>query len=96
MFHIAAIFLSYLGAFLRSRHNLGLEVLAMRQHVAVVKRRGPRGWTLAKYTTAVRSLSALSITVFERSPAFIREQKVIFGDLSSLRAFHCLEWRVGR
>jgi transposase InsO family protein len=32
----------YLRAFLRSRHNLGLEILALRQQVAVLKRKRPR------------------------------------------------------
>ena len=35
-------FLAYLRAFLRTRHDLGLEILALRQQVAVLKRRHPR------------------------------------------------------
>jgi hypothetical protein len=34
--------LAYLFAFLRTRHDLGLEILALRQQVAVLKRRRPR------------------------------------------------------
>jgi hypothetical protein len=34
--------LSYLLSFFRSRHNLGLEILALRQQVAVLKRKRPR------------------------------------------------------
>jgi transposase InsO family protein len=34
--------LAYLRAFLRTRHDLGLEILALRQQVAVLKRRHPR------------------------------------------------------
>jgi hypothetical protein len=32
---------AYLCAFLRARHDLGLEILALRQQVAVLKRRHP-------------------------------------------------------
>ena len=35
-------FPAYLLAFLRSRHNLGLEILALRQQLAVLKRKHPR------------------------------------------------------
>jgi len=35
-------FLAYLLAFLRSRHDLGLEILALRQQVALLKRKRPR------------------------------------------------------
>jgi hypothetical protein len=34
--------LAYLCAFLRTRHDLGLEILALRQQVAVLKRKRPR------------------------------------------------------
>ncbi|HEY1206995.1 MAG: integrase core domain-containing protein [Bryobacteraceae bacterium] len=34
--------LAYLRAFLRTRHDLGLEILALRQQVAVLKRKHPR------------------------------------------------------
>ncbi len=34
--------LAYLSAFLRTRHDLGLEILALRQQLAVVKRKHPR------------------------------------------------------
>jgi len=33
---------AYLRAFLRTRHHLGLEILALRQQVAVLKRKHPR------------------------------------------------------
>src|SRR5437868_6476985 len=33
---------SYLRSFLRSRHDLGLELLALRQQLAVLKRKHPR------------------------------------------------------
>lgn len=35
-------FLSWFGAFLRSRHDLGLELAALRQQVGVLKRQNPR------------------------------------------------------
>jgi transposase InsO family protein len=35
-------FFAYLRAFLRTRHDLGLEILALRQQVAVLKRKHPR------------------------------------------------------
>jgi len=35
-------FLSYLSAFFRSRYNLGLEILALRQQLGVLKRKQPR------------------------------------------------------
>lgn len=38
----ASALLSYLRTFLRSRHDLGLEILTLRQQVAVLKRRNPR------------------------------------------------------
>lgn len=34
--------ISYLLSFLRSRHDLGLEILALRQQIAVFKRRNPK------------------------------------------------------
>src|ERR1035441_7515976 len=34
--------LKYLLGFVRSRHDLGLEILALRQQLAVFKRRNPR------------------------------------------------------
>jgi len=33
---------SWFGAFLRSRHDLGLELAALRQQVGVLKRKRPR------------------------------------------------------
>src|SRR5271157_1878671 len=33
---------AYLHAFLRTRHDLGLEILALRQQVAALKRKHPR------------------------------------------------------
>jgi hypothetical protein len=33
---------AYLCAFLRTRHHLGLEILALRQQVTVLKRKHPR------------------------------------------------------
>jgi hypothetical protein len=33
---------AYLRSFLRTRHDLGLEILALRQQVAVLKRKHPR------------------------------------------------------
>ena len=36
------VLFAYLRAFLRTRHDLGLEILALRQQVAVLKRRHPR------------------------------------------------------
>ena len=35
-------FLSWFGAFFRSRHDLGLELVALRQQVGVVKRKNLR------------------------------------------------------
>ena len=40
--HSMLAFPAYLLAFLRSRHNLGLEILALRQQLAVLKRKHPR------------------------------------------------------
>jgi len=42
MIQFALMLLSYLRAFLYSRHNVGLEILALRQQLAVLKRRRPR------------------------------------------------------
>ena len=42
MVHLSFALLAYIRAFLRSRHDLGLEVLALRQQVAVLKRQHPR------------------------------------------------------
>ncbi len=42
MIQFALMLLSYLRAFLHSRHDLGLEILALRQQLAVLKRRRPR------------------------------------------------------
>jgi hypothetical protein len=42
MIPLASTLFSYLLAFLRSRHDLGLEILALRQQLAVFKRRRPR------------------------------------------------------
>jgi putative transposase len=39
---LAIALLTYIGSFLRSRHDLGLEILALHQQVAVFKRRNPR------------------------------------------------------
>ena len=36
------VLFAYLRAFLRTRHDLGLEILALRQQVAVLKRKHPR------------------------------------------------------
>jgi hypothetical protein len=35
-------FLCWFGAFFRSRHDLGLELVALRQQVGVLKRKNPR------------------------------------------------------
>ena len=35
-------FLSWSGAFFRSRHDLGLELIALRQQAGVLKRKNPR------------------------------------------------------
>ncbi len=42
MTQLAITFLTYISSFLRSRHGLGLEILALRQQVAVLKRKNPR------------------------------------------------------
>src|ERR1039457_774763 len=42
MVQLALIFLFYIRAFLRSRHDLGMEILALRQQLTVFKRRQPR------------------------------------------------------
>jgi putative transposase len=39
---LLAFLLSWLGAFFRSRHDLGLELVALRQQVGVLKRKNPR------------------------------------------------------
>src|SRR5215467_3293975 len=42
MTRLLLAFLSWLGAFFRSRHDLGLEIVALRQQVGVLKRKNPR------------------------------------------------------
>jgi hypothetical protein len=42
MNHFPATFLTYFSVFLRSHHNLGLEILALRQQLGVLKRKNPR------------------------------------------------------
>jgi transposase InsO family protein len=42
MIRLLLAFLSWLGAFFRSRHDLGLELIALRQQVGVLKRKNPR------------------------------------------------------
>src|SRR6516164_2561821 len=42
MIRFLLAFLSWLGAFFRSRHDLGLELVALRQQVGVVKRKNLR------------------------------------------------------
>jgi hypothetical protein len=42
MTRLLLAFLAWFGAFLRSRHDLGLELVALRQQVGVLKRKTPR------------------------------------------------------
>ena len=42
MIRFLLAFLSWLGAFFRFRHDLGLELVALRQQVSVLKRKNPR------------------------------------------------------
>src|SRR5215467_6122481 len=42
MTRLLLAFLSWSGAFFRSRHDLGLELIALRQQVGVLKRKNPR------------------------------------------------------
>ena|SRR6516164_2545415 len=42
MIRLLLAFLSWFGAFFRSRHDLGLELVALRQQVGVLKRKNPR------------------------------------------------------
>ena len=42
MIHLSVALPAYLFSFFRSRHDLGLEILALRQQLAVLKRRHPR------------------------------------------------------
>ena len=42
MTQLIVAMLAYIHSFLRSRHDLGLEILALRQQLAVLKRRHPR------------------------------------------------------
>jgi|NGEPerStandDraft_6_1074524.scaffolds.fasta_scaffold80876_3 hypothetical protein len=42
MIQLALAVLVYLRTFLRSRHDLGLEILVLRQRLAVFKRRRPQ------------------------------------------------------
>src|SRR5215831_13466441 len=42
MIRFLLAFLSWFGAFFRSRHDLGLQLLALRQQVGVLKRKNPR------------------------------------------------------
>jgi len=42
MTRLLLAFLSWFGAFFRSRHDLGLELVALRQQVGILKRKNPR------------------------------------------------------
>src|SRR5215469_7442782 len=42
MIQFLLAFLSWFGAFFRSRHDLGMELVALRQQVGVLKRKNPR------------------------------------------------------
>jgi hypothetical protein len=42
MIRFLLAFLSWFGAFFRSRHDLGSELVALRQQVGVLKRKNPR------------------------------------------------------
>src|SRR5215831_20292178 len=42
MIRFLLAFLSWFGVFFRSRHDLGLELVALRQQVGVLKRKNPR------------------------------------------------------
>ena len=42
MTRLLLAFLSWFAAFFRSRHDLGLELVALRQRVGVLKRKNPR------------------------------------------------------
>src|SRR5215831_16284446 len=42
MIRFLLAFLSWFGAFFRSRHDLGVELVALRQQVGVLKRKNPR------------------------------------------------------
>lgn len=42
MFRLIVWLFAWLGVFFRSRNNLGLEILALRQQVGVLKRQNPR------------------------------------------------------
>ena len=42
MTRLLLAFLSWFGAFFRSRHDLGLDLVALRQQVGVLKRKTPR------------------------------------------------------
>src|SRR6516162_2556066 len=42
MIRFLLAFLSWLGAFFRSRYDVGLELVALRQQVGVLKRKNPR------------------------------------------------------
>jgi hypothetical protein len=42
MIRFLLVFLSWFSAFFRSRHDLGLELVALRQQVGILKRKNPR------------------------------------------------------
>ncbi len=66
MLQIAFALLGYLRAFLRSRHSLGLEILALRQQLAVFKRRRPRPQPRRRdrlFWAALRSLYLFLVSV---------------------------------
>jgi len=48
MIRFLLAFLSGFGSFFRSRHDLGLELVALRQQVGVLKRKNPRPQPLAR------------------------------------------------
>jgi hypothetical protein len=59
-------FLSWFGAFFRCRHDLGLELVALRQQVGVLKRKNPRPQLEALRSTLLAEPSTFLVEMGER------------------------------
>jgi hypothetical protein len=60
-------FITCFGAFFRSRYNLGLEILALRQQLGVLKRKTPRA-SPKKARSSILDSSAAVLAFMEPCP----------------------------
>ena len=67
MTRILLAFLSWFGAFFRSRHDLGLELVAWRQQVGVLKRKNPRPRLSLCRSSVLAGPPALVVQMGERA-----------------------------